>query len=105
MSENRKKPLWPWIMALLIGLPVLYLASFGPACWLRARYEDKGTWDGPWAIADVIYRPVLAAWWYGQSETSAEMIEWYANFGSPSVDVQVVRRDGELAAQVWWRTK
>ena len=34
MSDNRKKPLWPWIVALLIGLPVLYVASFGPACGL-----------------------------------------------------------------------
>src|SRR5262245_62007332 len=32
MSEQRKS-LWPWIVALLIGLPVLYLASFGPVCW------------------------------------------------------------------------
>jgi hypothetical protein len=32
MSEQRK-PLWPWIVALLIGVPVLYVASFGPACW------------------------------------------------------------------------
>src|SRR5262249_59566050 len=33
MSDERS-PLWPWIVALLIGLPVLYVASFGPACWL-----------------------------------------------------------------------
>ncbi len=34
MGDDRKTPLWPWIAALLIGLPVLYVASFGPACWL-----------------------------------------------------------------------
>jgi len=33
MSDERRKPLLPWIAALLIGLPVLYVASFGPACW------------------------------------------------------------------------
>ena len=32
MSDDRKKPVWPWIVALLIGVPVLYVASFGPAC-------------------------------------------------------------------------
>jgi hypothetical protein len=37
MSDDRKKPLWPWIVALLVGLPVLYVASFGPACWLADR--------------------------------------------------------------------
>jgi hypothetical protein len=36
MSDDRKKPPWPWI-AVLVGLPVLYVASFGPACWLTAR--------------------------------------------------------------------
>jgi len=29
MSDERK-PFWPWIAALLIGLPVLYLLSSGP---------------------------------------------------------------------------
>jgi hypothetical protein len=36
MIEERKL-LWPWIATLLIGLPVLYVASFGPACWLADR--------------------------------------------------------------------
>ena len=31
MNDDRKKPLWPWIVALLIGLPVLYVLSSGPA--------------------------------------------------------------------------
>ena len=31
---DERRPLWPWIVALLIGLPVLYVASFGPACRL-----------------------------------------------------------------------
>ncbi len=42
MSEERK-PLWPWIAALLVGLPVLYVASFGPVCWLLTFFEkDPG---------------------------------------------------------------
>jgi hypothetical protein len=33
MSEERKsRSVWPWIIALLVGMPVLYVASFGPAC-------------------------------------------------------------------------
>jgi hypothetical protein len=36
MSEERTKRTWPWIAAL-VGLPVLYVASFGPACWLMTR--------------------------------------------------------------------
>ncbi len=39
MSDGSARPLWPWIVALLIGVPMLYVASFGPAC----RLEDRGT--------------------------------------------------------------
>ncbi|MGE5192006.1 MAG: hypothetical protein ACM3U2_05845 [Deltaproteobacteria bacterium] len=28
LGNDRKTPLWRWIVALLIGLPVLYVASF-----------------------------------------------------------------------------
>jgi hypothetical protein len=34
MTDQKKRPLWPVITALLIGLPVLYVLSFGPAMWL-----------------------------------------------------------------------
>lgn len=38
MSDERKKAVvWPWIAALLIGLPVLYVGSFGPTCALIDR--------------------------------------------------------------------
>ena len=37
MSDDRKTPLWPWIAALLIGLPVLYVLSSGPARSLLMR--------------------------------------------------------------------
>jgi hypothetical protein len=36
MSEARK-PVWPWIVALLIGLPVLFVLSYGPWMALRER--------------------------------------------------------------------
>jgi hypothetical protein len=37
MSEDYKPQIWPWIAALAILLPVLYVASFGPACALVAN--------------------------------------------------------------------
>ena len=36
MNEERK-PFWPWVAILLLGLPLMYVASFGPACWLAGR--------------------------------------------------------------------
>jgi hypothetical protein len=37
MRDDWKKPLWPWIAALLILLPVLYLLSMWPLLWLFSR--------------------------------------------------------------------
>ena len=50
MSEARKKAgVWPWIVALLIGLPGLYVVSFGPACWYASHYvENHGKAPKPW---------------------------------------------------------
>jgi len=52
MSDERR-PLWPWNAALLIGLPVLYVALFGPACWLA----DNGTFS--MRATSIAYRPLL----------------------------------------------
>jgi hypothetical protein len=35
--DDRKTPLWLWIVALLIGLPVVYVASSGPTQSLAFR--------------------------------------------------------------------
>jgi hypothetical protein len=59
MSEERKSHVWPWIAALLIGLPVLYVTSFGPACWISSRVEPSGE------TVSLIYRPVAWAIWNG----------------------------------------
>lgn len=37
MEHRRPRPLRTVLIAALIGLPVLYVASFGPACWLVDR--------------------------------------------------------------------
>ena len=34
MTEPRSKPGWAlWTAVVLVGLPILYVLSFGPACW------------------------------------------------------------------------
>ena len=53
--DKERSPVWPWIVALLVGLPVLYVASFGPACWLADRYSDRCL--HPVAY---VYRPFVA---------------------------------------------
>jgi len=74
MSEERKRAVCPWIAALLIGLPVLYVSSFGPACWM-ASYRIV-----PPRATAVIYRPILSIWWHGSPRQMA-VVEWYARLG------------------------
>src|SRR5262245_18325177 len=50
-----ERPLWPWIVTVLVGLRVLYVVSFGPACWICERLE-KGTRE-----VSVVYPPVIWA--------------------------------------------
>jgi len=86
MSEERKSSVWPWIAALLVGLPVLYVASVGPACWLVDRRVL------PMKTA-VVYEPVLHIvpqflWWYltiggtTSADETAFFMYWYREYES-----------------------
>jgi hypothetical protein len=50
---GERKVVWPWIMALLVGLPILYVASFGPACWISQRAKPAR------AVVSAMYAPLL----------------------------------------------
>ena len=80
MSDERK-PLWPWIVALLIGLPVLYVGSFGPVCWLNERGVLKA------AAVSAIYSPVLAT---AENCRLPNVIDWYARLGAKPDDFPFV---------------
>lgn len=87
MSDDRNISHLPhWIAAMLIGLPVLYVASVGPACWLVDREML------PMETA-VIYEPVLqnvppCLWWYltiggtKSADETAFFMCWYRHFES-----------------------
>src|SRR5262245_39535444 len=83
MSENRKIRVWPWITALLIGLPVLYVVSFGPACWISSR-GPVGTSETSARSAKIVciaYRPMM---WI--CDTSPKFVRsgiaWYSRVGA-----------------------
>jgi hypothetical protein len=55
MSEERQ-PLWPLIVAVLIGLPGLYVLSDGPA-WYWARQRTAPDWA--LTVYQQAYGPIL----------------------------------------------
>jgi hypothetical protein len=90
MSDDRKKHLWPWIAGLLIGLPVLNVASFGPACWIANRSERIKIPTFYWPIQTYVpYCPGGAA-----------AVAWYAKLCVPTdsrgVLVPFHNRNGKL---------
>lgn len=60
MTEERKRPHWPSIIALLIGLPVLYALSFWPAmCVMRLMLKAGWINEGGQVIFGLLYYPIM----------------------------------------------
>jgi hypothetical protein len=91
MNDECKKPLWPWIVALLIGLPVLYVVSIGPAFWIHQR---TGT-GGPAML--FVYRPILNA--FNADSPWQRMLDSYLFLGIESGS-SPCEQDGDI---LWLR--
>ena len=82
MSDERKRSVWPWIVALLIGLPVLYVASFGPACWWISRLNRQSGGGQTQRWIGLIYSPCGQLTCYGPV-IARKPLWWYASLGIP----------------------
>jgi hypothetical protein len=72
MSEERKPIVWPWIAGAVL-LPVLYVASFGPACWLASSQA----WMPRKAVA-TCYQPLIRSCANGPNLLS-EAVNWWTH--------------------------
>jgi hypothetical protein len=72
---NRRERWAKWTLAGVVGVPVLYVASFGPASWLMSRTSLCTE-----AITTV-YQPVFFCWMRGPEKTAA-WINWYCYVGA-----------------------
>lgn len=63
-------------MAILIGLPVLYVARFGPACWLQ--YRDMLHRD----TISILYRPGIRLAADNHESTRSNLILWRAGLAA-----------------------
>jgi hypothetical protein len=91
MSDHRKPGVAYWATVVVVCLPLLYVLSFGPACWISSR-TGMGVYKLP-----TLYRPILYA--MSCSRSVAKLCNRYAKAGAPSdwnwVDVS------DSAAPVW----
>jgi hypothetical protein len=73
-ATNRKKPGVAFWATVVLAVVLLYVASFGPACWISSR-TNAGA-----AAVSTVYRPLT--WGKSKSERIADAIDWYSGFGS-----------------------
>lgn len=83
---NRRERWAKWTLTVVVALPVLYVLSFGPTCWVYSRIQFDEEWDAP----DFIYAPILWTWRFDQGGIS-DAIDWYANAGAV-VEVSVATK-------------
>jgi len=63
---NRRERRSRRALAMLIGLTLLYVASFGPACWISSYSTGRAEYLGSQAVS-VMYQPILHVAWNGPS--------------------------------------
>jgi hypothetical protein len=75
---NRRERWVKLTLAIVVGLPVLYVTSFGPWCWAMSRWgmdEDD-------CFACGIYVPLVEIWnqnWNHPTPPGAVFLRWYGN--------------------------
>jgi hypothetical protein len=66
---NRRERWAKWTaVVMVVSLPVLYVLSFGPACWLSDRDAL------PYGLPEPLYRPLVALGMYAHCDRA---LEWY----------------------------
>ena len=80
MTSARNKPgVAFWATVFVISLPLLYVLSFGPACWITSRLSLSGDW------LVFAYRPMIWAMESGLESGSGILFDatlWYSMLGS-----------------------
>src|SRR5882672_7949859 len=86
MTDRKKPGVAFWATVVVVAMPLLYVLSFGPACWWfsirRSEMQIFDGWSGPDdpPCAPQIYWPIG---WAAQNgpDRLGDAIVWYATVG------------------------
>lgn len=82
---NRRKRWAKWMLAMVIGVPLLYVASFGPVCWYVSQNPYARMENDPFApIVPNMYCPFGWLMVHGP-EPVARLVHWYAFFQADQI--------------------
>ncbi len=74
---NRRERWAKWMLAAVVAVPAVYIASFGPACWITSR-TSRGT-----SAIGIIYKPITQALSPNDDTVISRLINWYSEIGAP----------------------
>ena len=77
---NRRERWAKRTLAVMVALPVLYVASYGPACWYADAHHRSGD-RTQFEILVAFYRPLATAAWTNQ--TCLHILRDYGRSQSP----------------------
>lgn len=86
----RSSPLWQILPTTILLLPLLYVASFGPACWISCRVPSESAW----MAFCTVYYPMGWSIMFGP-EAVSEPLRGYAEVGMHP-DIALYFKGGEF---------
>ena len=72
---NRRERWAKWTLVLTVGLPVLYVASFGPWCWVVSHSTNSDKF----VPVPAIFEPLTRCFRTGRA---GDALEWYTKLGA-----------------------
>jgi|GEM_PF-3443515 len=88
---NRRERWAKWMLAAIVGMPVLYVASFGPAVWLVARTDWMPR--GPTAV---VFSPLPNEYWREIYDCGTlgnrQPLHWWSSVWDPPRSASLARR-------------
>jgi len=79
---NRRERWAKWTLAGLFGVPLLYLLSFGPACWATSTANPNGEKESNRAL--IIYCPLAKVLRYAPPNSRfCQCLFWWMTLGTP----------------------
>jgi hypothetical protein len=74
MTDRKKPGVAFWTTVVLVVVSLLYVLSFGPACWITSRCSLRGAW------ISTAYRPLIWSMETGPDAVSTALV-WYSLAG------------------------
>jgi hypothetical protein len=96
---NRRERWAKWTLTAVIGLPALYVVSFGPACWIGSRTGiDSVDRKLSASLVSVVYQPMLRL--CVRDTRLGDAFLWYASIGTKNGIFTA--RDAERRVVIQW---